>query len=176
MWTRGHLCSRPHPPQSHWPAECSVSYQQPTSCSFKWPHSLLGSKTAVMPQRFSVKEIAVCLIASFKKSRGWWLYFSCRQIAHFHTSIQGTKKSLFICSTCRELCSRRDLAALSLCSQQAEDREQLFVVEPGQKRMAVFACLENQGENAYRTAIHISTSANLLFSSLLVKVLRCSLA
>ena len=36
--------------------------------------------------------------------------------------------------------------------------------------MVVFARLENQGENAYGAAIHISTSSNLLFSSLIVKV------
>lgn len=36
--------------------------------------------------------------------------------------------------------------------------------------MVVFARLENQGENAYGTNIQISTSSNLLFSSLIVKV------
>ncbi|XP_013884775.1 integrin alpha-11 [Austrofundulus limnaeus] len=80
-------------------------------------------------------------------------------ILHSHTDLPSVQ----------ELCSRRDLAAVSLCSQQAEDRERLFVVEPGRRRVTVFARLENQGENAYRAAIHISTSANLLFSSLLVK-------
>ncbi|XP_042337350.1 integrin alpha-11-like [Plectropomus leopardus] len=35
--------------------------------------------------------------------------------------------------------------------------------------MVVFARLENQGENAYGAAIYVSTSSNLLFSSLIVK-------
>lgn len=46
----------------------------------------------------------------------------------------------------------------------------MYVVETGRRRMVVFARLENQGENAYGAAIHISTSSNLLFSSLIVKV------
>uniref|UniRef100_A0A671TLQ9 Integrin subunit alpha 11 n=1 Tax=Sparus aurata TaxID=8175 RepID=A0A671TLQ9_SPAAU len=45
----------------------------------------------------------------------------------------------------------------------------VYVVETGRRRMVVFARLENQGENAYGAAIHISTSSNLLFSSLIVK-------
>uniref|UniRef100_A0A3Q1BLR8 VWFA domain-containing protein n=1 Tax=Amphiprion ocellaris TaxID=80972 RepID=A0A3Q1BLR8_AMPOC len=45
----------------------------------------------------------------------------------------------------------------------------VFIVESGRRRMVVFAQLENQGENAYRAAIHISFSPNLLFSSLLIK-------
>uniref|UniRef100_A0A8C7WWD3 Integrin, alpha 11b n=1 Tax=Oryzias sinensis TaxID=183150 RepID=A0A8C7WWD3_9TELE len=67
--------------------------------------------------------------------------------------------------------SRTDLknaqgqTAYSFCEQD----DPLFVVESGRRRMVVFARLENQGENAYRAAIHISTSPNLLFSSLLVK-------
>lgn len=44
------------------------------------------------------------------------------------------------------------------------------MVEAGQRKMMVFARLENQGENAYGATIHISTSPNLLFSSLIVKV------
>uniref|UniRef100_A0A3Q3FIR6 Integrin, alpha 11b n=1 Tax=Kryptolebias marmoratus TaxID=37003 RepID=A0A3Q3FIR6_KRYMA len=70
----------------------------------------------------------------------------------------------------QEFCSWRKHAAYSLCSHQAEQENQEYIVESGRRRMMVFAHLKNQGENAYRTAIHISTSPNLLFSSLLVKV------
>ncbi|XP_017294074.1 integrin alpha-11 isoform X3 [Kryptolebias marmoratus] len=69
----------------------------------------------------------------------------------------------------QEFCSWRKHAAYSLCSHQAEQENQEYIVESGRRRMMVFAHLKNQGENAYRTAIHISTSPNLLFSSLLVK-------
>uniref|UniRef100_A0A3Q0SHZ8 VWFA domain-containing protein n=1 Tax=Amphilophus citrinellus TaxID=61819 RepID=A0A3Q0SHZ8_AMPCI len=66
-------------------------------------------------------------------------------------------------------CSSSKRAASSLCSHQGVPEEQPFVVESGRRRMVVFARLENQGENAYGAAIHISTSYNLIFSSLLVK-------
>ncbi|XP_072241433.1 integrin alpha-11 [Leuresthes tenuis] len=68
-----------------------------------------------------------------------------------------------------QFCSSREEVAYSLCSNQVEREDTVYVVETGRKRMVVFAQLENQGENAYKTAIHISTSLNLLFSSLLVK-------
>ncbi|KAI3371130.1 hypothetical protein L3Q82_023529, partial [Scortum barcoo] len=63
----------------------------------------------------------------------------------------------------------RDRAAWSVCSQQGASQRSLFVVEAGRRRMVVFARLENQGENAYGASIHISTSSNLIFSSLIVK-------
>lgn len=44
------------------------------------------------------------------------------------------------------------------------------MVETGRRKVVVFAQLENQGENAYGTTVHISTSSNLLFSGLTVKV------
>lgn len=44
------------------------------------------------------------------------------------------------------------------------------MVETGRRKVAVSGRLENQGENAYGTTVHISTSSNLLFSSLTVKV------
>uniref|UniRef100_A0A671TLX9 Integrin subunit alpha 11 n=1 Tax=Sparus aurata TaxID=8175 RepID=A0A671TLX9_SPAAU len=53
--------------------------------------------------------------------------------------------------------------------RQGESAGPVYVVETGRRRMVVFARLENQGENAYGAAIHISTSSNLLFSSLIVK-------
>uniref|UniRef100_A0A8D3E0K9 Integrin subunit alpha 11 n=1 Tax=Scophthalmus maximus TaxID=52904 RepID=A0A8D3E0K9_SCOMX len=58
-------------------------------------------------------------------------------------------------------------ASWSLCGHRGASAE--YVVESGRRRMVVFARLENQGENAYGAALHISTSANLLFSSLIVK-------
>ncbi|XP_054476602.1 integrin alpha-11 [Anoplopoma fimbria] len=72
----------------------------------------------------------------------------------------------------QSFCSSRDWAAWSLCSLRgaSEGSEGLVhVVEAGRRRMVVFARLENQGENAYGATIHISTSSNLLFSSLIVK-------
>ncbi|XP_028287774.1 integrin alpha-11 isoform X3 [Parambassis ranga] len=68
-----------------------------------------------------------------------------------------------------QFCSSRERAAASLCSQQVVPKGTVSVVESGRRRLVVFAQLKNQGENAYRTAIHISTSSNLIFSSLLVK-------
>ena len=47
----------------------------------------------------------------------------------------------------------------------------MYVVEGGRRRLVVFARLENQGENAYGATIHIATSSNLLFSSIIVKVM-----
>ncbi|KAM6937639.1 integrin alpha-11 [Xenentodon cancila] len=71
--------------------------------------------------------------------------------------------------TLQQYCSSGKQAASSLCSYQEEHKDQVFVVESGQRRVVVFARLENRGENAYRAAINISTSSNLLFSSVLVK-------
>uniref|UniRef100_A0A8C4FCE0 Integrin, alpha 11b n=1 Tax=Dicentrarchus labrax TaxID=13489 RepID=A0A8C4FCE0_DICLA len=68
-----------------------------------------------------------------------------------------------------DFCSSRDRAAWALCSHQGASQGSVYVVESGRRRMVVFARLENQGENAYGAAIHISTSSNLLFSSLIVK-------
>ncbi|XP_068579182.1 integrin alpha-11 [Cebidichthys violaceus] len=69
----------------------------------------------------------------------------------------------------QRFCSSRDRAALSLCSLRGALEGSVHVVEAGRRRMVVFARLENQGENAYGAAVHISTSSNLLFSSLMVK-------
>ncbi|XP_030588312.1 integrin alpha-11-like isoform X1 [Archocentrus centrarchus] len=78
---------------------------------------------------------------------------------HSHTDLMNVQ----------QFCSSSKRAASSLCSHQGVPEEQPFVVESGRRRMVVFARLENQGENAYGAAIHISTSYNLIFSSLLVK-------
>ncbi|XP_043979993.1 integrin alpha-11-like isoform X1 [Gambusia affinis] len=68
-----------------------------------------------------------------------------------------------------QFCSTRKHATSSLCSHRKEHEEKMFVVETGRRKMIVFAELQNQGENAFRTSLDISTSPNLLFSSLLVK-------
>ncbi|XP_047452625.1 integrin alpha-11-like isoform X2 [Mugil cephalus] len=80
-------------------------------------------------------------------------------ILHSHTDLKNVQ----------QFCSSREWAGISLCNHQGTREDQTFVVESGRRRMVVFALLENQGENAYGTAIHISTSPNLLFSTLLVK-------
>ncbi|XP_050929109.1 LOW QUALITY PROTEIN: integrin alpha-11 [Lates calcarifer] len=69
----------------------------------------------------------------------------------------------------QQFCSSRDRAAWSLCSHQEVSLGSVSVVETGRRRMVVYARLENQGENAYGTSIDISTSTNLVFSSLIVK-------
>ncbi|XP_062245053.1 integrin alpha-11-like [Platichthys flesus] len=69
----------------------------------------------------------------------------------------------------QQFCSSRERAAWSLCGLQGATAGSVFVVESVRRRMLVFARLENQGENAYGASIHISTSSNLLFSSLIVK-------
>ncbi|KAL7401522.1 hypothetical protein ABVT39_000966 [Epinephelus coioides] len=71
----------------------------------------------------------------------------------------------------QQFCSSRERAVWSICSHQGASEGSVYVMEAGRRRMVVFARLENQGENAYGAAIHISTSSNLLFSSLIVKVL-----
>uniref|UniRef100_A0A671TNQ0 Integrin subunit alpha 11 n=1 Tax=Sparus aurata TaxID=8175 RepID=A0A671TNQ0_SPAAU len=80
-------------------------------------------------------------------------------VLHSHTDLLDVQR----------FCSSRDRAAWTLCSRQGESAGPVYVVETGRRRMVVFARLENQGENAYGAAIHISTSSNLLFSSLIVK-------
>ncbi|XP_026168102.1 integrin alpha-11 isoform X2 [Mastacembelus armatus] len=78
-------------------------------------------------------------------------------ILHSHTDLMDVQ----------QFCSSRDQSTWSLCRQQGGSESSGFVVEAGRRRMVVFARLENQGENAYGAAIHISTSSNLLFSSLI---------
>ncbi|XP_023262068.1 integrin alpha-11-like, partial [Seriola lalandi dorsalis] len=69
----------------------------------------------------------------------------------------------------QQFCSSREAAAWSLCGQQGASLRSVFVVESGRRRLVVFSQLVNEGENAYGAAIHISTSSNLIFSSLIVK-------
>ncbi|KAE8295917.1 Integrin alpha-11 Precursor [Larimichthys crocea] len=70
----------------------------------------------------------------------------------------------------QSFCSSKDRDTWSLCGhQRASEEDSVYVVETGRRRVVVSARLENQGENAYGANIHISTSSNLLFSSLIVK-------
>ncbi|XP_054897562.1 integrin alpha-11-like [Poeciliopsis prolifica] len=81
-------------------------------------------------------------------------------VLHSHTDLLNV---LQFCST------RKHHATSSLCSHRKEHEEKMFVVETGRRKMTVFVELQNQGENAFRTSLDISTTPNLLFSSLLVK-------
>ncbi|XP_070687528.1 integrin alpha-11 [Pempheris klunzingeri] len=80
-------------------------------------------------------------------------------ILHSHTDLMDVQ----------QFCSSREREAWSLCSRRGASEDSAFVVETGRRRMVVLARLENQGENAYGASIHLSTSSNLLFSSLIVK-------
>ncbi|KAM3870714.1 integrin alpha-11 [Diretmus argenteus] len=80
-------------------------------------------------------------------------------ILHSHTDLMDVK----------QFCSLRARAAWALCRQQGASEGTVCVVEAGRRRVVVFARLENQGENAYGATINISSSPNLLFSSLIVK-------
>lgn len=71
-------------------------------------------------------------------------------------------------SVCRQFCSSR--SGWSLCGHQGAPEGGAGVVEAGRRKVLVLARLENRGENAYGTTVHISTSSNLLFSSLMLKV------
>uniref|UniRef100_UPI0037E82807 integrin alpha-11 n=1 Tax=Semicossyphus pulcher TaxID=241346 RepID=UPI0037E82807 len=80
-------------------------------------------------------------------------------ILHSHTDLMDVQ----------QFCSSRERATWSLCSHQGATQDSAYVVETGRRRVVVFARLENQGENAYGASIQISTSSNLIFSSLIVK-------
>ncbi|XP_029992570.1 integrin alpha-11 [Sphaeramia orbicularis] len=69
----------------------------------------------------------------------------------------------------QQFCSSGERAAWSLCGQKGASEGLGYVVESSRRRMVVFARLENRGENAYGATINISTSSNLIFSSLIVK-------
>ncbi|KAL6474488.1 hypothetical protein MHYP_G00180490 [Metynnis hypsauchen] len=69
----------------------------------------------------------------------------------------------------RQFCALREHAAWPLCVQQGEKRSGERIVEASRRRMLVEVRLENDGENAYNTRLHIFHSANLQFSSLMVK-------
>nr|XP_061780361.1 integrin alpha-11-like isoform X1 [Nerophis lumbriciformis] len=69
----------------------------------------------------------------------------------------------------KEFCKSKEGATWSLCSQQVGRKDRIFVVQSRQRSVLLSAKLMNKGENAYGTSIHISSSKNLVFSSLIVK-------
>ncbi|KAM9853951.1 integrin alpha-11-like [Aulostomus maculatus] len=80
-------------------------------------------------------------------------------VLHSHTDLMDVQ----------QFCNSRERPPWSLCGHQGVPAGSMYVVEAGRRRVIVFARLENRGENAYGAAIHISSSPNLLFSSLMVK-------
>ncbi|XP_072529869.1 integrin alpha-11 [Salminus brasiliensis] len=70
---------------------------------------------------------------------------------------------------CRKFCAWQERAVWPLCVQQGACMNVERVVEASRKRVLVEVRLENRGENAYNTRLHISHSENLHFSSLMVK-------
>ncbi|XP_061750725.1 integrin alpha-11 isoform X2 [Nerophis ophidion] len=69
----------------------------------------------------------------------------------------------------KEFCKSKEGATWSLCSQQGVWEDRVFVVQSRPRSVLLSATLKNKGENAYGTSIHISSSKNLVFSSLIVK-------
>ncbi|XP_067235336.1 integrin alpha-11 isoform X2 [Chanodichthys erythropterus] len=67
----------------------------------------------------------------------------------------------------RQFCGRSERATWPLCVHQRARSER--VVEASRRKVLVEARLENRGENAYGTILHLTHSPNLLFSSLVVK-------
>ncbi|KAF4094741.1 hypothetical protein G5714_023819 [Onychostoma macrolepis] len=67
----------------------------------------------------------------------------------------------------RQFCGRRERSSWPPCVHQRTGGERL--VEASRRKVLVEARLENRGENAYGTILHITHSPNLQFSSLVVK-------
>ncbi|XP_043083195.1 integrin alpha-11 isoform X2 [Puntigrus tetrazona] len=67
----------------------------------------------------------------------------------------------------RQFCGRRERSSWPPCVHQRTSGERL--VEAGRRKVLLEARLENRGENAYGTVLHITHSPNLQFSSLVVK-------
>lgn len=70
----------------------------------------------------------------------------------------------------RQFCAWRECDTCPLCGLKEARVHTERVVESNRRRVLVEVRLENKGENAYNTQLHISHSANLHFSSLMVKV------
>lgn len=82
-----------------------------------------------------------------------------------------TFRNAVMCVSFRQFCGRRERSTWPPCVHQRTSGERL--VEASRRKVLVEARLENRGENAYGTILHITHSANLQFSSLVLKV--CSL-
>uniref|UniRef100_A0A8C9RAR0 Integrin, alpha 11a n=1 Tax=Scleropages formosus TaxID=113540 RepID=A0A8C9RAR0_SCLFO len=70
----------------------------------------------------------------------------------------------------RQFCGQAVRSGAIVCQQQWTGKESERVIEGSRRRMVVDARLENRGENAYSAQLNISYTANLRFSSLIVKV------
>lgn len=70
----------------------------------------------------------------------------------------------------RQFCAWRECATCPFCDLKEAMMNTERVVETSRRRVLVEVRLENIGENAYNTQLHISHSANLHLSSLIVKV------
>uniref|UniRef100_A0A8C7ZZT2 Integrin, alpha 11a n=1 Tax=Oryzias sinensis TaxID=183150 RepID=A0A8C7ZZT2_9TELE len=73
--------------------------------------------------------------------------------------------------TQRQFCAQHIKSLGAFCRHQSEDKmeEPLRVLEGKRRKMVVDIKLENKGENAYNALFRATYSANLLFSSLIVK-------
>ncbi|TSK13425.1 Integrin alpha-11 [Bagarius yarrelli] len=69
----------------------------------------------------------------------------------------------------RQFCAWRQCSTCLVCGPIEASENNDRVVETGRRRVLVEVHLENRGENAYNTQLLISHSANLHFSSLMVK-------
>ncbi|XP_018608039.2 integrin alpha-11a [Scleropages formosus] len=69
----------------------------------------------------------------------------------------------------RQFCGQAVRSGAIVCQQQWTGKESERVIEGSRRRMVVDARLENRGENAYSAQLNISYTANLRFSSLIVK-------
>ncbi|XP_053338716.1 integrin alpha-11 isoform X2 [Clarias gariepinus] len=67
----------------------------------------------------------------------------------------------------RQFCAWRECATCPLCVQTETRDNTERVIETSRRRVLVEVRLENRGENAYNTQLHISHSANLQFSGLM---------
>lgn len=91
---------------------------------------------------------------------------------HIHSAVHCSHGSLVCVSVfgSRQFCAWRECATCPLCSLNGARVDTERVVETSRRRVLVEVQLENRGENAYNTQLQISHSANLYFSSLMVKV------
>ncbi|TRY98847.1 hypothetical protein DNTS_027859 [Danionella cerebrum] len=69
----------------------------------------------------------------------------------------------------RQFCSQRERSSWPVCLHQRLRTSTERLVESSRRKVLVESRLENRGENAYNTILHITHSPNLQFSSLVVK-------
>nr|XP_055049369.1 integrin alpha-11 [Misgurnus anguillicaudatus] len=69
----------------------------------------------------------------------------------------------------RQFCGHDERSGWPLCVHQTMREMNERLIEASRRRVLVDAHLENRGENAYNTLLHVTHSSNLIFSSLVVK-------